>query len=105
MFPSIVGTQRYGIVTVRALGTRSAMPTLATSDMIGQTADSWMRGGIRRVRLPARRTDDVYQSACAVGAIVSLSESAICAECPSTTAPLCWVPGVVAWHADGRLTP
>jgi hypothetical protein len=76
MFPSIVGTQRYGIVTVTALGTRPAMPTLATPGMIGQTADSWMRAGIRRAGLPARRTDDVDQSACAVGAIVSLAESA-----------------------------
>jgi hypothetical protein len=40
MFPSIVGTRRYEIVTVKsAWATRPAMPTLATSGMIGRTAE------------------------------------------------------------------
>jgi hypothetical protein len=73
MFLSIVGTQQYGIVTVKHWTARPAMPTLATSRMLGRRLNAGRKppAGFLRSEL-----DDVYQSACAVGAIVSLADSA-----------------------------
>lgn len=53
MFPSIVGTQRYGIVTEKRRITRPTVPTPAASGMIGQTAGC---GPESASGLPAVRT-------------------------------------------------
>ena len=54
------------------------MPILATSGMIGRRLHAGRNPPASFLR---SELNDLYQSACAVGAIVSRAESAICANC------------------------
>jgi hypothetical protein len=64
MFLSIVGTQRYEIVTVKRWTARPAMPALATSSMIGRRLDAGRNPPAGFLRSPFRTGRCVSVSLC-----------------------------------------